>query len=487
MKGKSLGLSELEKENRALKEQLELLNYCLDTLLFDGVTILDKEGKIAYVNKTKAERIGYTKGELIGIKPIEIVAERDLSRYVDEFEKALYKREIPNFFEYTVKHKNGKEIPMEIKFTVLYDREGEAIGAIGVSRDITYQRRIEQRLLESEEKYRLIFESTGTAMLTTSCDGTILLVNKEFEKLSGYSKEELSGKKKINDFIKSGLPRTNSLSDSYPKRYECLFINRSGKKKNLIVVENLISTERAKIISLMDITKNKKILKKLKEYQKQTKNLSTHLQNVIEQERTKLAHEIHDGLGQELTALKIQLSLLTSKLSPGEDALLSKVNSMINLVDDILNEARDISLSLSPVVLDHFGLEAAIRGFVEDFQKNTGIRCHLEYDFACNLPGNEYSLAIFRILQELMTNTALHSGASQADIKLTKIDNSLHLKFRDNGKGIPKSKIFSSNSFGLLGMRERVLFWGGSIKIKGKKNRGTEVTIRLPLPSNNLK
>jgi len=269
MEGKILELSELKEENGALKERLKLLNYCLNTLLFDGITILDKEGKIIYVNETKAERIGYTEEELIGIKPVEIIAERDLPRYVEEFDEALYKREIPRFFEYTVKHKDGREIPMEIRFTVLYDREGRPIGAIGVSRDITYQRKIEQRLLESEEKYRLIFESTGTAMLTTSYDGTILLVNKEFERLSGYSKEELSGKKKISDFIKSSLPRTNSLSDYYPysKRYECLFINRSGKKRNLIVIENLISTEQVKIISLMDITENKKILRKLKKYQ----------------------------------------------------------------------------------------------------------------------------------------------------------------------------------------------------------------------------
>ncbi len=496
MREKNLSLEQLEKpnvrlkeqreENRVLRDRLDLLDSCLN-ILFDGVTVLNTEGEIVYVNRIKAERIGYTQEELIGIKPIQIIAEKDLKRYVDEFEKVLYKGEIPRFFEYTVKHKNGREIPMEISFSILHNAAGKVIGAVGASRDITHERSITQKLIESEEKYRFIFEATGTAMLTTSEDGIIRMVNKDFERLFGCSKDEVIGKKKLSDFMKDTLPPATELSPSYPKRYECVFIDKSGKKINLIVIENILpknpaSTEYEKVIALIDVTENKKVMREMEKYQRQLRNLSVHLQNVIEEDRKKLAHEIHDSLGQELTALKIQLSLLVENPPSSKKTLKHRINSMVNLVDDIMTEVRDTSLSLSPIVLEHFGFESAIRWLIEDFQKNTNIQYDLRYDLKYTLPNNQFSLMVFRIFQELMTNTARHSEATQVNIVFKEIDNSLYLEFRDNGKGIPKSKIFSLNSFGLLGIRERALSQGGSVKITSKSNKETKVIIKIPLP-----
>ena len=502
MRDKNLSLEALEKpnlmieklreENSVLKDKLDLLDSCLN-ILFDGVTVLDTEGKIVYVNKIKAERIGYTQEELIGIKPIQIIAEKDLERYVNEFERVLYKGEIPRFFEYTVKHKNGREIPMEISFSILHDAEGKVIGAVGASRDITNERIITQKLIESEEQYRFIFESTGTAMLTASNDGIIQMVNNDFERLFGYSKKEVIGKMKLSDFMKEGISSNFDASYSYPNRFEAEFFDKFGKKMNLIVIENILpknsaSAEHEKVIALIDVTENKKVMREMEKYQKQLKNLSLHLQNVIEEDRKKLAHEIHDSLGQELTALKIQLSLLAENPPSSKKTLKSKINTMTNLVDSIMAEVRDTSLSLSPIVLEHFGFESAIRWLIEDFQKKTSIQYNLKYELGTILPNNhQFSLTVFRIFQELMTNTARHSEATHVNIMFTELEDSLYLEFRDNGKGIPKSKIFSLNSFGLLGIRERVLSHGGSVKITSKKNKGTKVIIKMPLPIDILK
>ncbi len=487
-----LMIEKLEEENKALKEKLDLLDSCLD-ILFDGVTVLDTEGKIAYANKIKAERIGYTQEELIGIKPIQIIAERDLQRYINEFERVLYNGEIPRFFEYTVKHKSGKEIPMEISFSILHNSKGEVIGAVGASRDITNERAITQKLIESEEKYRVIFESTGTAMLTVSNSEIIQMVNKDFERLFGYSKEEVVGKKKLTDFMKDNTPAEIEASHTYPKRYETEFLNKVGKKINLIVIENVLpknsnSAENEKVVALIDVTENKKVMKEMEKYQRQLKNLSAHLQDVIEEDRRKLAHEIHDSFGQELTGLKIQLSLLSEDPYLRKKAIKCEINSMINLVDNIMTEVKDTSLSLSPIVLEHFGFESAIKWLIEDFQKKTNIQYNLKYELKHNLPNNyQLSLTVFRILQELMTNTARHSRATQVNIVFKDIDNSLYLEFQDNGKGIPKNKIFSLNSFGLLGIRERVLYQGGTINITSKKNKETRVVITMPLPTDILK
>lgn len=477
---------ELVEENRDLLRQLELLNSCLD-ILFDGVTILDTDRKVIYVNKIKAERIGYTKEELIGIDPIAFVADKDLQRYREEFYQILYKEEVPKYTEYNIKHKDGREIPMEISFTVLKDPEGKLIGGVGASRDISQQRNLMRKLVDSEEKYRLIFESSGTAMLTTSDDGTILMPNQNFERLSGYARDELIGKKKISDFFRKGLSNSNRLAQTYPMRYERVFINRFEKKKNVIVIENIltsdpIAAEKEKVIALIDITESKRVMREMKNYQRQLKNLSTHLQNVLEEERTRLAYEIHDSLGQELTAIRMQLNLLVEKWPPSQQIFQSKIDSMVQCVDNIMKKTRDISLFLRPVVLDHFGFESAILWLIEDFEKNTKIHCNLIYDDNCSLSSNQFSLMLFRIVQELLTNTARHSEATQVNIEFKRVGNTLHLEFCDNGKGIPQNRVFGMNSFGLLGIRERVLSQGGAIKIRGKRNTETKVIIQMPLP-----
>jgi signal transduction histidine kinase len=210
--------------------------------------------------------------------------------------------------------------------------------------------------------------------------------------------------------------------------------------------------------------------------------LATRLQAAREEERTRIAREIHDELGQALTGLKMDLAWLARRLPAGEKAFADKAESMFALIDDTIGAVRRIATGLRPEVLDQLGLAAAIRWQAREFQMRTGIRCHV------NLAANglavdpERSTAAFRIFQELLTNVTRHAAATRVDVSLRQKDGTLVLEVGDNGKGIAEAMLHSPQSLGLLGVRERVVPFGGQVDISGIPGKGTRALVSIPLP-----
>lgn len=245
---------------------------------------------------------------------------------------------------------------------------------------------------------------------------------------------------------------------------------------------------------------------------KQMRRLSAHLESIREEERTRLAREIHDELGQALTALKMDLSYLDRKLATGvvlkehrkehrslsktrrgrlerrsavpktrKEALQEKLQSMTSLISATIQAVRRISTELRPGVLDDLGLTAAIEWQAQEFEARSGIQYHWL------LPPDEVSLdrsrstAVFRIFQEALINVARHAGATRVDISMKSTEREFLLEIRDNGRGITLQKITDPRSFGLLGMRERALLFGGEVRISGVPGQGTTVAVGIPL------
>jgi signal transduction histidine kinase len=211
------------------------------------------------------------------------------------------------------------------------------------------------------------------------------------------------------------------------------------------------------------------------------RSLSLHLQTAIEQERTRIAREIHDILGQELTALKMDLSWLANKLTKEEALLLGKSKSMAALIDRTIEDVQRISSELRPGLLDDLGLTAAIEWQAEEFQKRTGIHCVVNYNPEDIVLGKELSTTIFRIFQEALTNIMRHANATEVSVRLEQQPDEIMLDVMDNGKGIPEARVSDHNSLGLIGIRERVRFWRGQVDITGWPNKGTRVSVRIPL------
>jgi len=232
---------------------------------------------------------------------------------------------------------------------------------------------------------------------------------------------------------------------------------------------------------LRDITERKRTEEELESSREQLRDLARHMESARETERTRIARELHDEMGQVLTALKIDLSWLSKTLSQDQISLREKTTTMSELTDTTISMVKTISAELRPGILDDLGLTAAIEWQAEEFQKRTGIECHVQIEPEDITPDALLSTAIFRILQESLTNVARHAQAPRVKVSLREAAGKLVLKVRDNGRGISKEELANPKSLGLLGMRERLLPWHGEVRIRGIEGKGTTVTASVPL------
>jgi two-component system, NarL family, sensor histidine kinase UhpB len=206
--------------------------------------------------------------------------------------------------------------------------------------------------------------------------------------------------------------------------------------------------------------------------------VSRRLMRVQEEERTRIARELHDELGQLLTAAKLELSPLRESVAVPES--IARVQRVLALLDRTLESVRRIAYELRPPLLDDLGLASAIESEVSAFQKRMGIECEISVRSTEIELDSERSTAIFRIVQEALTNVARHAHATRVEIRLRQSPSEVLLDVRDNGRGITPEQFEDSRTLGLLGMRERVRQFGGTIGIEGVSGRGTIVTVRIP-------
>src|SRR2546428_6562868 len=216
--------------------------------------------------------------------------------------------------------------------------------------------------------------------------------------------------------------------------------------------------------------------------------LSAHLQSMIERERGRIAREIHDELGQELTGLKFDISWLRDlageTTGSQRQQLLDRLNSTLKSIDGAISSVRRIATELRPPVLDTLGLAAAIEWQATDFQNRTGIKCRLRQIDEDMPVSHEGATAVFRIFQEALTNVARHSAATEVEVNLERVNGRLTLKIGDNGKGISATRLSGSHSLGILGMQERVRLLRGEITISEKDGHGTVVDVHIPIEKN---
>lgn len=221
--------------------------------------------------------------------------------------------------------------------------------------------------------------------------------------------------------------------------------------------------------------------KKIKRSREQLRNLSSHLQTVREEERIRIAREIHDDLGQALTALKMDLFWLMKKMPEAQELVLRKIESMSAIIDATIETVHRISTELRPGILDDIGLPAAIEWQVDEFQERINISAEIvaNLDDEVNL-NREQSTAIFRIFQEILTNVMRHAHATKVTVALEEKEGKIILMVEDNGRGISKKEISDTRAYGIIGMKERVRPWDGEVEIVGVPGKGTTVTVSIP-------
>jgi signal transduction histidine kinase len=220
---------------------------------------------------------------------------------------------------------------------------------------------------------------------------------------------------------------------------------------------------------------------KLRRSHDQLRALTVRLRSVREEERTRIAREVHDELGQALTGLKLDLSWVSGRLA-GDTSVHRMIRAMSTQIDATILAVRRIATELRPGVLDSLGLSAAIEWQTMDFQSRTSILCDVTIDVKEEMWDKEVTTACFRAFQETLTNIIRHAGATHVDVRLAQVGPELILTVRDNGRGISEKEVSHARSIGIIGMRERMAQVGGEVQFAGRPGEGTTVTLRMPMP-----
>ena len=359
----------------------------------------------------------------------------------------------------------------------------EAIYGVSVfGKDITERKRAEETLRRSETKFRTLFDSTSDALLLSNEQGSFIDCNPAGLAMFGCATvQELCTKHPADlspptqpdgtDSLKLAKLQIATALEKGSHHFQWMHkrINASEAFPAEVHLNVMTLGDKRVILgSIRDITERERAVNELRASREQLRALAARVQSVREEERTRVAREIHDVLAQELTHLKIDVSLLARLLAqtPDESELSlvrGKLAAMTTATDIAIQSVQTIATELRPVVLDSLGLCAAIEWMAKDFQAHTGIGCQVRLPRR-DLPlDHAHSTALFRILQESLTNVARHAAATRVEVDLQRKAEKVILTIQDNGRGIQESQANAPGAVGLLGMRERALLLGGPL------------------------
>ena len=333
-----------------------------------------------------------------------------------------------------------------------------------------------------------LFEQAPQAVALKNVDNQVVRVNREFTQVFGYTPHEVLGRS-LNDLIVPEESRHNAQRNAelvaLGQRVDAEVVRqrKDGSLLHALMVGVPVSVPGRQIAAYSiysDITRRKRAEEELQRSFKQLRELAARLQSVREEERARVAREIHDELGQALTAIKIDLASLMRALRTDQEEESEKAESILKLVDQTILCVRRIATELRPGILDDLGLVAAVEWAAEEFEARTGTKCRLDLPQDDIVIDQERTTAIFRIFQETLTNVTRHAEATEVDVRLGREDGHIVLEVRDNGRGIGQEQLSTGRSLGILGMRERALLLGGELIISGTPGKGTIVRLRIP-------
>jgi PAS domain S-box-containing protein len=481
--GTLINITDRKKAEQELREAEEKFRNLVEQSLV-GVYII-QDGKFAYVNPKLCEEYGYTQDELIGANISMTAADEEEMKKVNEnIRSRLVGEHDSVHYEMTLKRKDSTLIDVEVFGSRTQYKGKPAI--IGTLINITERKQAELQLLQSRQKYKLLFESNPVPMwMFSKIDFSIIDVNEAACKLYGYSRGEFL-QMNIRDMRPSeDIPLfVEKVSEMVTNANQGVWrhMKKDGSVMYVEVIGNDITYEgrSVRLALANDVTDKLAADERLKKSYEEIRQLNEHLQNIREEERTSIAREIHDELGQQLTVLKMDIAWIDRKLNSVDPAIKEKLSDLINVLNQTVKTVRRISSELRPSLLDDLGLTAAIEWHLKEFGKRSGIKTKLD------APAEELSLndatktALFRIMQESLTNVARHSQAETVRVNLFQRNGNIVLRIQDDGIGFNHEEVGHKRTLGLLGMKERTEMIGGKYKISSSEDMGTTVLVSVP-------
>jgi PAS domain S-box-containing protein len=451
-----------------------------------SITILSHNGHVLHVNHSFEQLTGFLSAELINKKYYPWIPHPKRSGWFSGVVSSLLDGKTK--WEERFETKVGEGKCAEITITpVRFKRQEQSY--LLTWQDVTEGTPNQQVLQEIQEFNSNLLENSPYPIIVLNSDTSIKYVNETFESLTGFSCEELIGRKAPYPWWaeKSTPARIRRLKNSMEKgehKFERMFCKKNGELFWAEITSRAIR-ENGKLkyylSNWVDTTERKQAEEKLTKLAVELRNLSAHLETTREKEREKIAKEIHDELGQVLTALQLEIDWLSGKLNKNQKQLVNKTHSISKLIEGAMTSVHKICSELMPKILDDVGLVAAIEFLANEFEEVTTIICKVRCDQICNYLDRNLAMSIYRIIQGAITNVVRHARATKVWISIKCNANELKITIKDNGVGITREQVFSPESYGIMVMRERVNFWKGKINISGTQNVGTKIAITIPL------
>ncbi len=482
---------ELSRTLVALSESKDVAVKTLDRLtatleaIPDLLFELDSEGRYYSYRAARADQMLAPPEQLLGHTVSEVMPQEAAATVFSVLREASEKG-----------YSQGAQIHLELEGGTSWfelsaarkktdSQEGERF--IVLSRDVTERKAAQQQQQASEHLYRTLTENHPDCISRLDVECRHIFVNEAAQRLAGLGAESMLGRT-VCDFPIHGNPEALS-----PLLESCRRVVATARPDSLEftwptgrVTESRHFPEmgeHGEVVSVLviaqDITERKRVEQALRESENTLRELVAYSTNAREEERKHIAREIHDELGQMLTAQRLDIAMLKFQYGEDNPVLAERCQRLMELADKTIQVVRNVALALRPAALD-MGVASALEGLVSEFIARTGINCRLHFSGTDVTFDEDRLIAIFRIVQESLTNVTRHAEATQVEITLGNDEESCLLSIRDDGQGFDPERV-RDNSFGLVGIRERALMMGGDARFVSAPGHGTEIHVRIPL------
>jgi len=481
-----------ERMITAMRESVARLNGIIQSAM-DAIITVDERQDILIFNPAAEQMFGCAASNVLGTPLEQFIPPRFREAHHNHIGRfgatGVTTRRMAGKSEIVGLRANGEEFPLEASISQVSVGRKKLFTVI--LREITERKRAEQALREGAESYQRLVELVPDAIWIERDDRIAFLNRACLQLIGADSVVQVLGKSPLElihpDFHGLAVSRRQRLTAGLETNplVEKKIVRLDGQVRDVEIAETSFyeGGSIAILAVLRDITERKLSEREMRESREHLRQLSASLQAVREEEKARIARELHDELGQALTGLKMDLAQIVGQLKPEQAGVIDQAQAMKALIESTVASVRRIATELRPLMLDDLGLLWTIEWLVSDFSKRTGIAVDLSLPDPEFEASAELSTALFRVLQESLTNVARHAGADRVCVVLMGSERDVHLSVQDNGKGISAPLDGAPKTFGLLGMRERATMLGGELTVHSDPATGTSIVMRVPRTS----